>query len=45
MVMEKCIGMMEAFIKGSGRMGYSMGKEQSQFQAKEWKKGYLRIMC
>ncbi len=44
MGMGKCIGMMEAFIKGIGIMEYNMDKAKYLFQAKDIKKGYSRII-
>ncbi len=44
MGMGKCIGMMEAFIKGIGIMEYNMDKAKYLSQAKDIKKGYSRII-
>lgn len=44
MGMDKCIGMMGAFIKVIGIMEYSTVKAKYLSQAKGIKKGYFRII-
>lgn len=44
MDMERCIGMMEVFIKETGIMESNMDKGKFSSQVKDIKKGYFRII-
>lgn len=44
MDMEKCIGMMAAFTRDSGKMGFNMVKERYMFQDQATKRAHSKTM-